>query len=342
MKLFLTGGSGYLGRNFIKYVLSQDKQTTINVLALSSTSDKYILSACDDVEDGKKRVRIIRGSINDEAAIKEGLNGVDVVVHMAAKVQPWGYFTDFEKVNIKGTSQLLSIISTLPQKPRFIYISSFTSLISNHYPKDALPDWAPYSKSKCLAEDLVLKSTYSNVIVLRLGWLWGKDDTILLPKLTNLSKNPLWLFTPDCWELSILHVTNACEAIFLSCIHQFEADQIEERTIYEIEDSQGKVKVEDFMEFYVGAATDVSPPRPFKTFRAPKWLIWGSITFIEWIPFLGYSKRWMLDGMNRESLLCLFQDYRLYSDNAKKELGYVGHVSREQGIQELKRMHLNE
>ncbi|CAG8595697.1 30691_t:CDS:2 [Racocetra persica] len=275
MKLFLTGGSGFLGRNFIKYVLSRDQQITINALARSSTSDEYILNACNDIEDGKERVRIIRGCINDEAAIREGLNGVDVVVHMAAKVQPWGYFAEFENVNIKGTLQFLSIISTLPQKPRFIYISSFTALISNHYSKDALPDWAPYSKSKCLAEDLILKSTYSNVIILRLGWLWGKDDNVLLPKLKNLM-------------------------------------------------------------------SDVNPPRPFETFRPPKWLIWGAITFVEWIPFLGYSKRWMLDGMNRESLLCLFQDYRLYSDSAKKELGYVGHVSREQGIQELKRMHLNE
>ncbi|KAF0406185.1 NADP-binding protein [Gigaspora margarita] len=341
MKLFLTGGSGFLGRNFIKYVLSRDKQITINALARSSISDEYILNACNDVEDGRKRVRIIRGSINDEAAVREGLNEADVVVHMAAVVQPWGYFTEFEKVNIQGTSQLLSIISTLPQKPRFIYISSFTALLSNHYSKDALPDWAPYSKSKCLAEDLVLKSNYSNVIVLRLGWLWGNDDNVLLPKLKNLSKNPLWLFTPECWELSILHVTNACEAIFLSWFHQFEANQVEENKIYEIEDSEGKIKVEDFMEFYVGAVSNVNPPRPF-TIRPPKWLIWGSITFIEWIPFLGYSKRWMFDGCNRESLLCLFQDFRLYSDNAKKELGYVGHVSREQGIQELKRMHLSE
>ncbi|CAG8713389.1 13155_t:CDS:2 [Dentiscutata erythropus] len=342
MKLFLTGGSGFLGRNFIKYVLSRDKQITINALSRSSISDELILSGCNEVEGGRERVRIIRGDMNDEAAIREGVNEADVVVHMAAKVQPWGYFPEFEKVNVQGTSLLLSIISNLPQKPRFIYISSFTALISNHYPKDALPDWAPYSKSKCLTENLILKSTYSNVIILRLGWLWGKDDDTLLPKLKNLSKNPLWLFTPECYELSILHVTNACEATFLSCVHQFKANQVEGKKIYEIEDSEGKIKVEDFMEFYVGTVSKVNPPRPFTTFRPPKWFIWGAITFVEWIPFLGYSKRWMFDGCNRESLLCLFQDYRLYSDNAKQELGYVGIVSREQGIQELKRMYLNE
>lgn len=86
MKFFVTGGSGYLGRNFIQYALSQNDNITINALSRSSVSDEVILKTVGNIKKGRERIRIIRGHINDENSLKEGLEDVDVVIHMAAKV----------------------------------------------------------------------------------------------------------------------------------------------------------------------------------------------------------------------------------------------------------------
>jgi nucleoside-diphosphate-sugar epimerase len=86
MKFFLTGGSGYLGRNFVQYALSQNDHITINVLSRSSVSDEIILKSAGNINKGRERIKLIRGHINDENSLKEGLDGVNVVIHMAAKV----------------------------------------------------------------------------------------------------------------------------------------------------------------------------------------------------------------------------------------------------------------
>ena len=86
MKFFVTGGSGYLGRNFIQYVLLQNDNITINALSRTSVSDEFILKSAENIKKGRERIRIIRGHINDENSLKEGLDSVNVVIHMAAKV----------------------------------------------------------------------------------------------------------------------------------------------------------------------------------------------------------------------------------------------------------------
>lgn len=92
MKFFVTGGSGYLGRNFIQYALSQNDNVTINALSRSSVSDEVILKTVGNIKKGRERIRIIRGHINDENSLKEGLEDVDVVIHMAAKVNICNFF----------------------------------------------------------------------------------------------------------------------------------------------------------------------------------------------------------------------------------------------------------
>jgi len=334
MKFFVTGGSGYLGRNFVQYALSQNDIITINALSRSSVSDEIILKSAGNIKEGRERIRIIRGHINDENSLKEGLEGVNVVIHMAAKVQPYGYYEEHERINVQGTALLLSLIESLQtsNKPRFVYISSFAARLSDHFPTDSLPDWAPYSKSKCLSEKEIMKSSLEDIIILRLGWLWGRDDNVLVPMLYNLCRNPIWKITPQSFPLSITHVTNACEAIYLSCVTEKKNNS---KSIYEIEDNEGKVEMDDFVEFYVGSAYNIEPPRPFQIFKAPKWLVWGFVTSVEYIPLLGYSKTWIFDGINRECYVCLYKNYQLDSTKAREELNYIGKVSREQGMVEL-------
>ncbi|CAG8542274.1 12170_t:CDS:2 [Ambispora gerdemannii] len=312
MKIFLTGGSGYLGRNFIEYAFKEDPRLSIIVLSRSSIADDRILRAAENARNGRERVRIIRGDMHDEDALRE----------------------DFEKINIQGTQILVDILKSLPASvdpPRLVHISSFTAKIANHIPGDVLPDWAPYSKSKHLTEALVANSKLNDVVILRLGWLWGKDDDVLLPQIYRLQKNPIWKVSPPAYPLSIQHITNACESIY--CASTVETTP---SLIYEFKDRESDIEIEDFVEMYVGAAYDLKKVmRPFNRLRAPQSLIFGIFTFVEWIPFLGYGTKWVFDGFSREPLYILYHDYRLNDEKARGELGYAAKISREEGLNEL-------
>jgi nucleoside-diphosphate-sugar epimerase len=251
------------------------------------------------------------------------------------KVRPWGIYSEFETTNIGGTRNILTAIEQSVDKPRLVYISSFTALVINYYNKDDLPDWAPYSKSKALTEDLVRGCSLDNKVVLRLGWLWGNDDDVLLPKLISLSKNPLWKICPPVYPLSTQHITNACEAVYLTASIPTLPSQL-----YEFNDPDGDMSVEDFLETYIKAASPPSTnvPRPFEKFRAPEWFVWGIIAFIEIIPFVNYGKKWVVEGFSREPLMLLFHDHTLDCSKAKKELGYVGRVRRAEGLDEVSRI----
>jgi nucleoside-diphosphate-sugar epimerase len=83
MKYFVTGGSGYLGRNLINYALHKNDDLTITALSRSEKSDERILRAAGDKDN---RIQILRGNIENEQVLAEGVSGADVVIHMAAKV----------------------------------------------------------------------------------------------------------------------------------------------------------------------------------------------------------------------------------------------------------------
>lgn len=83
MQFFVTGGSGSLGVNVLQYVLVQYPEAEVRALSRSEKADQAILAA---VEKNSKRVRIIRGDLHNEEALREGMEGCEVVVHMAAKV----------------------------------------------------------------------------------------------------------------------------------------------------------------------------------------------------------------------------------------------------------------
>src|SRR5438128_1620416 len=68
-----------------------------------------------------------------------------------------------------------------------------------------------------------------------------------------MSKNPLWKISPEAYPVSIHHVTNACEAVYLMANIPSSPSQL-----YEFKDPDGDIGIEDFLELYVKAASPAS------------------------------------------------------------------------------------
>jgi dTDP-glucose 4,6-dehydratase len=175
MKYLITGGAGFIGSNFIKYLLNNYPECSIVNL------DK--LTYCgnlDNLKDIEKdpRYKFTKGDITDEKIANELIKDADIVVNFAAEthvdrsiVNP----EDFLKTNILGIYVLLEAARKYDK--RFHQISSdevfgALSLESEEKFKEdtSYAPRSPYSASKAAADHLVrayfhtygLKTTISN------------------------------------------------------------------------------------------------------------------------------------------------------------------------------------
>jgi len=109
MKLLVTGGAGFIGSNFVRYIYDQRPDWKITVL------DKLTYAGNQRNLDGLdlNRAKFIKGDICDEQLIDKTVAGCDIVVHFAAESHndnslsgPW----PFVETNVIGTYQVLEAV----------------------------------------------------------------------------------------------------------------------------------------------------------------------------------------------------------------------------------------
>ena len=113
MKILITGGSGFLGRNLIERLKSEGHDI--------SCLDRYLAPFLEEYG-----VRTIQGDIYEQVAVDEAVRGMDVVVHMACTTLPKTSNDDpyFDVLtNVGGSIRLLdSAVKNNIKK--FVFISS--------------------------------------------------------------------------------------------------------------------------------------------------------------------------------------------------------------------------
>ncbi len=140
-RFLVTGGSGFLGINIIRYLLKKGEQVT----SLDISSFDY---------PEKNKITVIQGDVRSKKDVTKAMQGVDVVVHCAAAL-PLYKEVDIYSTDIKGSKNVIE--EAFRQKvKRFIHISSTAVYgIPDHHPlfeNDSLFGVGPYGKSKIEAE----------------------------------------------------------------------------------------------------------------------------------------------------------------------------------------------
>ncbi len=163
MRILVTGGCGFIGSNFIRFVLETHPEDSIlNVDKLTYAGNLENLSDLS----GSSRYRFVRADIADvlrmEALLEEG---IDALVNFAAESHVDRSIQDpsaFIRTNINGTYVLLETIRKLfPRKPiRFLHISTdevYGSLGEKGAFTEETPlsPNSPYSASKTAADVMV-------------------------------------------------------------------------------------------------------------------------------------------------------------------------------------------
>ena len=156
MRLLITGGAGFIGSNFVRYVLSTHKSAELVVL------DKLTYAGnVDNLKDVLADIEFVKGDICDETIVKRLVRDCDCVLNFAAETHVDKSIvssTAFVRTDVLGTQVLLEAAKG-HQIERFVQVSTdevYGSIRSGSFSEtDKLSPSSPYAASKAGADLLV-------------------------------------------------------------------------------------------------------------------------------------------------------------------------------------------
>lgn len=240
-KLLITGGAGFIGSNFIQYILDnqQDDVLLVNLDLLTYAGNLENLKSIEN----DSRYRFIRGDIRDRALVGHLFKeyDFDTVVHFAAESHVDRSIVDpeiFLTTNIVGTQSLLDAAKNhwklAPEdkysrdyKPGVKYLQVSTDEVYGALGKTGvftettpLSPNSPYSASKASA-DLIVRAYYETyglpVNITRCSNNYGpyQFPEKLIPLMIHnaLADKPLPVYGDGMQVRDWLHVKDHCTAI---------------------------------------------------------------------------------------------------------------------------------
>jgi len=158
MKTYLvTGGAGFIGSNFIHYLLN--KEDDICILNLDKLTYAGNLDNLKDVESDNRH-RFIKGDICDAEIVNPLVREADIIINFAAEShvdRSIGQPDDFIRTDVYGTFVLLEAVREFGAE-KFVQISTdevYGSTLGESFKEtDPLMPSSPYSASKAGADRL--------------------------------------------------------------------------------------------------------------------------------------------------------------------------------------------
>jgi len=317
MRFLITGATGFVGGHIAEACAERDWQV---VTIARATSDTGLLEKIGAV--------IHRGALGDAQLVRKALDGVDVVIHCAAKVGNWGALEEYRKVNVEALRVLLDGCKGQALS-RFVHMSSLGVYPPrHHYGSDEtvpLPKRHrdSYTQTKVEAEELVMRY-YRDfgvpVVILRPGFVYGPRDHTVLPKIIEgLRARTVRYPGGGRTALNTIFVRNLVDAVFLAVDQTQAVGQT-----YNLTDGEFVTK-----KRFIGAIADaMGLPHPHLT--PPLWLAKIATRVSERFAKLRGARE--APRFNYASLKFLGLNLDFNIDKARRELGYRPRVSFEDGI----------
>lgn len=190
MNILITGGAGYIGTAIINE-LSPKKSISSIIVYDNFSRGNYGLLLTKSYKEFKDKIKIIKGDILDRQSFKKALDGVDVLIHLAAKVTtPFAYIDhhQYDQVNHWGSVQVAQICSEFP-KLKIIYSSSASVYGHTNEPVNESAVIKPdshYGISKYKAEkQLHAYIDSSKMIILRISSVYGMNESVRIDSVVN-------------------------------------------------------------------------------------------------------------------------------------------------------------
>jgi nucleoside-diphosphate-sugar epimerase len=177
MKIAMTGATGRVGSRLLPRLREQDHD-----------------------------VRTLSSRLSDADAVRDLVDGVDAVVHVAAALRT---STDFEAVNVHGTRALAEASKDVPLfvhlSTNLVYPGGLGRPATEDDPADPSAEFGDYPRTKALGEQAVLGTR--DAAVLRLAFVYGDGDP-------HLEESLRWASTwPGHQRLHMVHHADVAQAV---------------------------------------------------------------------------------------------------------------------------------
>jgi nucleoside-diphosphate-sugar epimerase len=317
---FVTGGSGFVGRNLIRALRARGD--AVRALARSEAAQAAVRAAGAEP---------VAGDLDDAAALRRGIEGASAVYHAAAKVDDFGDPAEFERVNVTGTENVLRAAESAGA-PRFVHVSTEAVLVGGPPIVDADESWplpahpiGLYPRTKGLAEERVRAAAARGLgaSIIRPRFIWGRDDSSLLPRFAEaVRKGQFVWFGGGRYRTSTCHIDNVCEGALLA------AERGRPGEAYFLTDGP-PVEFRAFLtELLATQGLSVEnarsiPPGVARFAGAAAEALWS------WLPLSGHPP------LSRAAVRLIGEEVTVSDARARRELGYQGRTTRAEGLREL-------
>lgn len=319
MRVFVTGGSGFVGGHVIQALVAAGHEVRAMARSARSAAAVEALGASS-----------VSCALEDLEA--SHMAGCEAVVHCAAFVEEWGTEAEFTRGNVEGTRRALAAAQGAGVS-RFVHIGTEAAFFVGE-DLVGLDESAPYpasqrylySKTKAEAERLVLGADREGgmrTISLRPRLVWGPGDTTVLPTVVKMAREGrfVWLDGGQA-RSSTTHVANLSHAVVLALGAGGGGEA------YFVAD-EGEVTLRSFL----GALMEtqgVTPP----TRSLPGWLGRGLGRAVEGVwRALGLGGAPPIHGF---PTAMMSRTVTVDWGKAKARLGYAPVISREAGLEGLR------
>lgn len=196
MNILVTGGCGFIGSNFINYILKKD--STVKIFNIDC------LNYCANVSNVNSHLnyKFIKGNITSKDLVLHILNeySIDAIIHFAAQSHVDNSFDNslqYTTDNVMGTHVLLQASKEYGKIKKFLHFSTdevYGEVDLEHpgcHEKSLLNPTNPYAATKAAAEFLV-RSYYHSfnlpVVIVRCNNVYGPNQypEKLIPKFIKL------------------------------------------------------------------------------------------------------------------------------------------------------------
>lgn len=189
MRILITGGAGYIGYSLVKHLLADLDQ--LHSISIYDNLSRRNYSFFTEGKFDHKPVKLILGDILDGRTIQLALEGIDCVVHLAAKVTTPFADADahsFDQVNHWGSAQLAYAIEN-SQVSKVIYLSSMSIYGDHPHPIEETTNPNPhsfYGRSKLDGErQLGILNRNRQLYILRSGNVYGYNPSYRVDAVIN-------------------------------------------------------------------------------------------------------------------------------------------------------------
>ena len=318
-RMFITGASGYVGRNLVRHFLAAG--TRVVGLTRSEQGAQLLqeLGATPVVAD------IV------STDLVEAMRGCDTLVHAAANTSHGLSTEGQQKTNQDGTRRVFQA-ARQAGIGRAVHISSESVLADGRPIINANESWplprrpaGGYSRSKAAAEltALSFNAAEFSVVVIRPRFVWGRDDSTALPMLVQAARSGqmAWI-DGGTYLTSTTHIANLCLGIELALVKGSGGE------VYFITDG-APVEFRSFIS-QILETQGVSAPEK----SVPRALLKTIATIGDAVGKLSGGK--ISAPLTMQSYATSAVEVTLDISKARTELGYVPGFSREDGLAELR------